>query len=296
MAPKQDPKPKFQEGERVLCFHGPLLYEAKCVKVAIKDKQVKYFIHYSGWNKNWDEWVPESRVLKYVDTNLQKQKELQKANQKTKKNKQKTPGIGEGSSSSETPQPPRKKRARVDPTVESEETFMNRVEVKVKIPEELKPWLVDDWDLITRQKQLFYLPAKKNVDSILEDYANYKKSRGNTDNKEYAVNEVVAGIKEYFNVMLGTQLLYKFERPQYAEILADHPDAPMSQVYGAPHLLRLFVRIGAMLAYTPLDEKSLALLLNYLHDFLKYLAKNSSALFSASDYEVAPPEYHRKAV
>ncbi|XP_058521541.1 mortality factor 4-like protein 1 isoform X2 [Ochotona princeps] len=296
MAPKQDPKPKFQEGERVLCFHGPLLYEAKCVKIAIKDKQVKYFIHYSGWNKNWDEWVPESRVLKYVDTNLQKQRELQKANQKTKKNKQKAPGNGDGGSTSETPQPPRKKRARVDPTVENEETFMNRVEVKVKIPEELKPWLVDDWDLITRQKQLFYLPAKKNVDSILEDYANYKKSRGNTDNKEYAVNEVVAGIKEYFNVMLGTQLLYKFERPQYAEILADHPDAPMSQVYGAPHLLRLFVRIGAMLAYTPLDEKSLALLLNYLHDFLKYLAKNSATLFSASDYEVAPPEYHRKAV
>ena len=81
MVPKQDPKPKFQEGEWVLCFHGPPLHEAKCVKVAIKDKQVKYFIHYSGWNKNWDEWVPESRVLKYVDTNLQKQWELHKANQ-----------------------------------------------------------------------------------------------------------------------------------------------------------------------------------------------------------------------
>ncbi|KAF7466692.1 hypothetical protein GHT09_002059 [Marmota monax] len=216
---------------------------------------------------------------------------------KTKRNKQKTPGNGDGGSTSETPQPPPKKRARVDPTVENEETFMNRVEVKVKIPEELKPWLVDDWDLITRQKQLFYLPAKKkNVDSILEDYANYKKSRGNTDNKEYAVNEVVAGMKEYFNVMLGTQLLYKFERPQYAEILADHPDAPMSQVYGAPHLLRLFVGIGAMLAYTPLDKKSLVLLLNYLHDFLKYLAKNSATLFSARDYEVDLPEYHPKAV
>uniref|UniRef100_A0A8D3ATN4 Mortality factor 4-like protein 1 n=1 Tax=Scophthalmus maximus TaxID=52904 RepID=A0A8D3ATN4_SCOMX len=290
--------PKYKvhtQCERVLCFHGPLLYEAKCVKINIKDKQIKYFIHYSGWNKNWDEWVPESRVLKYVDSNLQKQKELQRANHVFYVCA--APGPGEGPSSGGDPtHPPRKKRARVDPTVESEETFINQVEVKIKIPEELKPWLVDDWDLITRQKQLFHLPAKKNVDAVLEDYANYKKSRGNSDSKEFAVNEVVAGIREYFNVMLGTQLLYKFERPQYADILANHPDTSISQIYGAPHLLRLFVRIGAMLAYTPLDEKSLALLLSYLQDFLKYLVKNSASLFNAGDYEVAPPEYHRKAV
>uniref|UniRef100_A0A8C2YNC9 Mortality factor 4-like protein 1 n=1 Tax=Chinchilla lanigera TaxID=34839 RepID=A0A8C2YNC9_CHILA len=304
IAPKQDPKPKFQEGERVLCLHGPLLYEAKCVKVATKDKQVKYFVHYSGGNKK--SWVPESRGLKYVDTDLQKQRELQQANQQqyaegemrgaapkqktsglqqknvevsTKKNKQKTPGNGDGGSTHETPQPPQKRRPWVDPTVENE-TFMNRVDGKVKIPEELKPWLVDDWDLITRQKRLFYLPAKKNVDSILEDYANYKKSRGNTYNKEHAVNEAVAGIKEYFSVMLGTQILYKFERPQHGEILAYHPDAPMSQVYRAPHLLRLFPCFIADL----------------LHDFLKYLLKNSATLFSASDYGAAHPEYHRKEV
>lgn len=40
-------------GEKVLCFHGPLIYEAKALKWQAqgKDKQIKYFIHYAGWNK-----------------------------------------------------------------------------------------------------------------------------------------------------------------------------------------------------------------------------------------------------
>ena len=95
---------------------------------------------------------------------------------------------------------------------------------------------------------------------------------------------------------MGTQILYNLERPQDTEILADHPDVPLTQVYGAPHLLRLFLRIGAMLAYTTLDEKSVVLLLNYPHDFLKYLAQNSATQFSARDYEVALLVYHREAV
>ena len=56
--------PRFVEGERILCFHGPLIYEAKIQKVETKNKQTKYFIHYHGWNKNWDEWVAEPRILK----------------------------------------------------------------------------------------------------------------------------------------------------------------------------------------------------------------------------------------
>lgn len=111
----------------------------------------------------------------------------------------------------------------------------------------------------------FSLSARKYVASNLGDDANYMKSHGNTDNKEYAVSEVVAWVKECSKKMLGAPLLlYEFERTAYAEILADHLDAPVSQVYGVPHLLRLFMLIGEMLTYTPLDEKSLALLLSYL--------------------------------
>ena len=70
--------------------------------------------------------------------------------------------------------------------------------------------------------------------------------------------------------MLGTQLLYKFERPQYADILRKQAvGTPMSDTYGFIHLVRLFVKIGQMLAYTQLDDKSISMINFHLHDFLR---------------------------
>lgn len=315
-------KTKFTDGEKVLCFHGPLIYEAKCLKVQVKDKQVKYFIHYAGWNKNWDEWVPESRVLKLNDANINRQKDLQKAHEASLTDRS-SGGPGKRSAAS-TPTTPasvkgdesesRKKRSRLESTVDTngptqgrenvltrtvddEEQFMTSVEVRVKLPDELKPALVDDWDLINRQRKLPVVPAKVTVDTILADYIKAKTStKSITPNKESAVQEVVAGLREYFNVMLGTQLLYKFERPHYADILQEHKDKQASDIYGFIHLIRLFVRLGQMLAYTQLDEKSITLLNFHLQDFLRFMVKNMETYYSIQDYGVAPPEYQRKAM
>ncbi|KAK0051707.1 mortality factor 4-like protein 1 [Biomphalaria pfeifferi] len=400
------PKPKFQEGEKVLCYHGPLLYEAKCMRMEVKDGKVQYLIHYNGWNKNWDEWVQESRVVKNNEAGIQKQKELlknhgaqvkkNKSNKKIEKEstKPKTPsGSGkekekdkdksvvkekeatkevkekekEKSAAEKTPKEkattkekekkekepkqrpstpqlavtekkkekevekekdkkeekekttsiptvtstqesapatpqstsasgePKRKRPRIEQTVESEETYLSKIEVKIKIPEDLKPVLVDDWDLITRQKMLVTLPCKQTVDDIIDDYIKAKTSKNSNINKD-AMLETMLGCKDYFNVMLGAQLLYKFERPQYSEILSEYPEKPMSSIYGAIHFLRLFVRLGAMLAYTTLDERTVHILLNHIHEFFKYLSKNGPNLFKISNYEIASPDYHRKAI
>lgn len=47
---------KFQKEERVLCYHGPMLYEAKVLKAEVwteddnpDEAGAHYFVHYRGW-------------------------------------------------------------------------------------------------------------------------------------------------------------------------------------------------------------------------------------------------------
>ncbi|XP_066600752.1 mortality factor 4-like protein 1 [Prorops nasuta] len=332
------PKCKFQEGEKVLCFHGPLIYEAKCLKSSVtKEKQIKYLIHYAGWNKNWDEWVPESRVLKYNEANVQKQREVQKAHsnqQSAQKNKKsnttsKTQGrrsegnrekesdsrastpiaaveknisrLSKTSSNLATPstshdsltEPPRKKRSRIEPSGDPDE-FLTKVEVNIKLPDDLKFFLIDESEVVLKHRKLPALPVKNTVDKILDDYVEFK-SAGKSDSDRESILEITKGIREYFNVTLGLHLLYKWERPQFIQIINESHDVLPSQMYGAFHLLRLFVKLGGLLSYVTFDERSIQLLLSHFQDLLQYLQKNHTELFNLHhDYSDPPPDYHRK--
>ncbi|XP_077491811.1 mortality factor 4-like protein 1 [Amblyomma americanum] len=317
---------RFQEDEKVLCFDGPLIYEAKCLKVRFRNKKAQYFVHYIGWNKRWDEWIPESRMLKYDDINLQKKKELDEAYKGMKKKKpepepEEEKDLDDSSvSSEEKPQKKKatgtrvassvasnqlsttraaesgggRKRSHRDTHVEPGETFLLGEEFKVRIPDELKPWLLDDRYLVTQHKMLVQIPCSVTVDQILADYLTEKTSEANTSSHQARITERTDCFKKYFNMMLGSQLLYKFERPQYADILEERRGTPMSQIYGAIHLLRLFVRLDSMLKTVSLEKPGFQNCVAAIEDLLRYMAENSKKLFTLDGYDTATPEYIRR--
>jgi len=76
---------KYQVGELVFCYQGLLIYEAKIQGIKPEGTSFLYDVHYRGWNKTWDEWVVEDRLLKINEVNRHKKKEVESA-MKARKN------------------------------------------------------------------------------------------------------------------------------------------------------------------------------------------------------------------
>lgn len=73
------------------------------------------------------------------------------------------------------------------------------------------------------------------------------------------VPTIISGLQVYFDRSLGANLLYRFERPQYAETRRQYVTGPkvivgqekeMSAVYGAEHLLRM-IGLSLVLSLSP---------------------------------------------
>ena len=166
-------------------------------------------------------------------------------------------------------------------------------EIEIELPGDLKKVLVDDYDYLERQRKLVNIPARYSLEELISDYCDFRKE--DTAGKA-GREEVCCGLRDYFNCTLGSQLLYKFERVQYADTLKENAGSLMSSVYGPIHLLRLFTRLGPMLTCAGIQEDELEKLVVHVNDLVLYLHQRKRELFLVSDYGTATPEYHRRAL
>ena len=102
-------------------------------------------------------------------------------------------------------------------------------------------------------KQLVTLPRIPNVRDILNQFRIHIASlppekKATLPTPATLLPTVLAGLQLYFDRSLGANLLYRFERPQYAEVRRKYitgqdviigQEKEMSEVYGAEHLLRM---------------------------------------------------------
>ncbi|KAL8733051.1 MAG: hypothetical protein Q9181_003735 [Wetmoreana brouardii] len=182
-----------------------------------------------------------------------------------------------------------------DVSDKQEETFHNRPMIKIPVPDYIKSLLVDDWEEVTKNLSLVPLPAAKPVNTIIDDYFEEEKEKrfpGSADMD--FLEEVRAGLKEYFDVALGRMLLYRFERQQYLEARNAWTEGKgewkgktcVGDVYGAEHLCRMIVAMPEMIAQTNMDGQSVNRLREELTKFLQWLGRNTRTYFTA-DYEPA---------
>ncbi|ORY11653.1 MRG-domain-containing protein [Clohesyomyces aquaticus] len=310
MAPAPVLEPQFRKDEKALCFHHELLYDAKVIDLKPVDGDDKksgfqYKVHYKGWKNTWDDWVPEDRLRKLTQENRELANNLRHevlAAQRAAKappaaSKKKTQGSARGSEerqTSVTAAGPRGQKRYRDQDLEKEEVFQTRRAVRIYMPDRLKSLLVDDWENVTKQLQLVQLPSSKPAGYILDEYFEHEKAKRRPGSAEADIlEEVISGLKEYFNKSLGRLLLYRFEREQFFDIHTQMESGTsklagktLADIYGGEHLLRLFVSMPELVAQTNMDSQSVNRLEGELAEMLTWLSKEPRvSLFFASTYE-----------
>ncbi|KAL9449394.1 hypothetical protein AB3S75_011342 [Citrus x aurantiifolia] len=274
----------YQVNEKVLAFFQSHVYEAKVIQVHYRLKEWTFRVHYLGWNKSWDEWVGVHRLMKDTEANRHRQPVFTKKRDEDKnlksghalQMKPRSSNVGRG-------------RKRKNDSLNKETNGLQMENfVNIQIPPPLKKQLVDDCEFITHLGKLVKLPRTPNVDDILEKYCDYMSKKDGL--VADSTGEIVKGLRCYFDKALPTMLLYKSEREQYEDSMA--ADVSPSSVYGAEHLLRLFVKLPELLVHAKIEEETLTLLQHKLVDLLKFLQKHQSTFFlsryhSAEDIETS---------
>lgn len=148
------------------------------------------------------------------------------------------------------------------------------------IPENLKRILLNDSNFINVKRKMYEIPFDLNVAEVIEGYATLNNNTAHTS--PMPITKIFYSIIQYFDMLIGNQLLYESERVQYEVLLEKFPGVPMSKVYPPIYLLRLFVQLNKLLHLHNLDGDTFKHCTFHLNEFVKYLTENKSTFFGSN--------------
>jgi mortality factor 4-like protein 1 len=209
----------FKENESVYAHHGPLLFKAQVLEkterttgggAGVAPTKVRlYRVHYTGWDAHWDEWVPEGLLLRDDARAEEQQKQLirefKRAHGKRKAQEGGAGGSagdgGAGAAASASSDGSagladgngKKAKGGVE---QGDEALAADIREQLRLPQNLKLKLVEDWERISREKKLVPLPRAPSIETLLTDFVTTKSKRST---HERLYTEVCDGIRVYFN-------------------------------------------------------------------------------------------------
>jgi hypothetical protein len=156
--------------------------------------------------------------------------------------------------------------------------------VKIPIPPQLRKQLNDEHGFVNQSKELVPLPRIPSASDIMDNWAREYVSTSNASDLE-----VIDMLKTLFQDELGNHLLYRLERFQYAEFMSRNPLMSADKIYGAEHLLRLFVILPWFLSNAQLDEEVTHSIKIVVANLMEYMRLNMGTFF-VQEYEPASHE------
>lgn len=223
----------FEEGENVLALNRGIIYPAKILQISEDGEDgggadgpasgedrdaettadsTRYLLHYQGWKKRFDEWVPLSSLYKPDDPVALVKIEQMKAAKAAAK-----AGLGQ--------------------------------QLAMPVPRAMYDRLKNELVWVGEEGRVLVLPRAPTVVQILQQWLELSPL---PQQEQINAVAVVTWLRAYFEVALPSVLLYNEERWQFTDIQAAQQTSGITlqfgEIYGAEHLLRLLVKIPSLVA------------------------------------------------
>lgn len=269
-------------------FHGPLIYPAKIKAVFHPetphqlDTKLKtlellgikglpprntelYYVHYNGWDKEWDEWVGLERMLPYTKENIRKSKELVQSA---------IHSSGRREIEIATVKKPDTVARFLTDSIDRTEVgkLMSKHPVfTLDMPVLVRRQLVDDCRAVCIENKQVKLPTEWPVWMILQKYIDWAEQ--NHDPYAELRQEFCDNLIKMFG-RCEALILYE---PERGRDIGGNP----AEVYGPEHFLRFLAILPSLVCYYVDGQEGRDTARVFLQNMLRYMEEDHSTLKTA---------------